>query len=208
MTDTQAVESGWIEALAAPRSEPASDGTPPGADDLRRILGAATTVPDHGGLRPWRFVLVAGAGQRPAGRCTGRRALRDAGRGRGGRDGREDAYEGLQGTLHGRGHRLARPEFERAGLGTGGVRRPAPGTRWSSAPTAFGFGAVWKSAAVLESTPVRQLFDLDAHEQLLGWVNIGSPSPTGERRSSQRRPEPVDLTELVTVLDEGSQPLR
>ena len=52
-----------IEALAAPRAEPARDGSPPDDQALARILETATTVPDHGGLRPWRFAVVSGAGR-------------------------------------------------------------------------------------------------------------------------------------------------
>lgn len=52
-----------IEQLAAPRLEPARQGRPPDDRQLALILQAATTVPDHGTLRPWRFVVIAGSGQ-------------------------------------------------------------------------------------------------------------------------------------------------
>ena len=45
------------------------------------------------------------------------------------------------------------------------------------AATGLGFGAVWKSAAVLDTAPVRELFELGPEERLLGWVNIGTPQP-------------------------------
>ncbi len=32
----------------------------PGEDDLQTILAAGLRAPDHGRLRPWRFVLIAG----------------------------------------------------------------------------------------------------------------------------------------------------
>ena len=37
--------------------------SPPGPDDaqLRRILEAGAAAPDHGRLRPWRFIVVRGA---------------------------------------------------------------------------------------------------------------------------------------------------
>ena len=54
------------------------------------------------------------------------------------------------------------------------------------AATGLGYGAVWKSAAVLGTTPVRQLFDVGPDETLLGWVNIGTPAPFGAR--GRRRP--------------------
>jgi nitroreductase len=71
------------------------------------------------------------------------------------------------------------------------------------AAVALGFGAVWKSAAVLETEPVRALFGLTEHEQLLGWVNIGTPGAPGRKpRSSER----AALSELVTLIDGDRRP--
>ena len=58
------------------------------------------------------------------------------------------------------------------------------------AAVALGFGAVWKSAAVLDTEPVRTLFGLSEHEQLLGWVNIGTPGPRAGRRALDRAGRP------------------
>ena len=45
---------------------------PPGPDaaELRRILEAGAAAPDHGGLRPWRFLVVRGAGRAALGRAA------------------------------------------------------------------------------------------------------------------------------------------
>jgi nitroreductase len=53
--------------LATRRSGKPRDMIAPGPDaaQMRRILEAATRVPDHGKLAPWRFVIVE-AEQRPA----------------------------------------------------------------------------------------------------------------------------------------------
>jgi len=53
--------------LATRRSGKPRDMVAPGPDDaqLRRILAAASRVPDHGKLAPWRFVVV-GADRRDA----------------------------------------------------------------------------------------------------------------------------------------------
>ena len=70
------------------------------------------------------------------------------------------------------------------------------------AAVALGFGAVWKSAAVLDTEPVRNLFGLSEHEQTLGWVNIGSPGAPAERHATER----AGLSELVTVIDGDRHP--
>ena len=72
------------------------------------------------------------------------------------------------------------------------------------AATALGLGAVWKSAAVLEATPVRALFGLAEHERLLGWVNLGSPGELGRKKESD--PDMAGIGELVTVIDRDSRP--
>ena len=58
------------------------------------------------------------------------------------------------------------------------------------AAVALGFGAVWKSAAVLDTEPVRTLFGLSEHERLLGWVNIGSPGAPGRKARADRAGRP------------------
>ena len=65
--------------------------------------------------------------------------------------------------------------------------------------TALGLGAVWKSAAVLDTGPVRSHFALADHERLLGWVNLGSPgAPSRKKGAGAPDPDPVPL---VTVFD-------
>jgi len=53
---------GTIDLLLSRRSGSAKAMTPPGPDQhqLRTILRAATRVPDHGKLFPWRFILFEG----------------------------------------------------------------------------------------------------------------------------------------------------
>ncbi len=52
-----------MEALLSRSSVPAKLlGEPaPAGDDLDDILSAAVRAPDHGGMQPWRFILVRGA---------------------------------------------------------------------------------------------------------------------------------------------------
>lgn len=59
-----------MQALLARKSTPprlmADDG--PTAEDVREILAAAMTAPDHGAVRPWRFVIVEGDDRAELGR--------------------------------------------------------------------------------------------------------------------------------------------
>ena len=189
---------GGIPGLTGPRPEPAPDGQPPDPAALARILRTATTVPDHGGLRPWRFVVVSG---------NGRERLADA------------LEAGLFAT---RGDHLPdaavakmRRKAFAAPCAVVLIASPDPTSNvpvWEQeasasctgyavvlAATALGLGAVWKSAAVLDTPPVRTLFGLTPHERLLGWVNLGTAED--DRRRTRRDTPPADLSTLVTVID-------
>lgn len=52
----------FLDQLIARRSAPAVLlGTPvPSEADLARVFRAAMAVPDHGGLKPWRFIVIRG----------------------------------------------------------------------------------------------------------------------------------------------------
>ncbi len=54
-----------LEAIFTRRTVPPAKMGPPGPTDaaLRRIFEAAMAAPDHGMLRPWRFLIVRGAGR-------------------------------------------------------------------------------------------------------------------------------------------------
>jgi nitroreductase len=186
----------WVEGLVAVRPEPASDGSPPGEADLARILTAATTVPDHGALRPWRFAVVIGAGREAFGAALVAGLHEQRG------DGLPEAAVAKM-----RGKALAAPASVVV------VASPDPTSNvavWEQvasaactgyalvlAATGLGYGAVWKSAAVLEAEPVRSFFGLGEHERIMGWVNLGSPAPLGRRKAEAA---PVDLDSVVTVI--------
>jgi nitroreductase len=187
---------GWVDGLVADRPEPAGDGSPPSPDHLVRILEAATTVPDHGGLRPWRFAVVAEAGRQAFGDALVA-GLHDQ---RG-----EDLPPAAVAKM--RGKAFAAP------CAVVVVASPDPSSNvpgWEQRASAsctgyamvlaavgLGYGAVWKSAAVLDTGPVRALFELTEHEQLLGWINLGSPAPLGRKQAAS---VPAGLDRIVSTI--------
>jgi nitroreductase len=195
-TRDTAADPAWTDRLAAPRPEPARDGIPPDRASLDQILETATTVPDHGGLRPWRFAVIAGNGRHRFGEAlvAGLHQLRGP-----------DVPEAA--TVKMRGKAFAAP------CAVAVIASPDPDSNvpvWEQvasasctgyaivlAATGLGYGAVWKSAPVLDTDPVRSLFDLTEPEQLLGWINLGSPA-AGTKRKSE--PEATGLDGLVTVI--------
>jgi len=195
-------DGSWVDGLVAQRPEPARDGSPPGPADLERILEAATTVPDHGGLRPWRFALIAGEGRDAFGDALVA-GLHDQ---RG-----QDLPEAV--VVKMRGKAFAAPCAVMVIASTDPSSNVAVWEQVASASctgyamvlaaTGLGCGAVWKSAQVLGSDPVRSLFGLSEHEQLLGWVNLGSPAPLGRKKVVAER---ADLGRLVSVIGGEQRP--
>lgn len=191
-----------IEGLAAPRSEPDRDGEPPDHQALTRILETATTVPDHGGLRPWRFAVVSGAGRERFGDALVAGLHEQRG---------EDVPEAAVAKM--RGKAFAAP------CAVALIASPDPANNvpvWEQVASAsctgyaivlsavaLGFGAVWKSAGVLEMAAVRAFFGLGEHEQLLGWVNVGTSSGSARR---DRGTEQAELEQLVTIIGDEDRP--
>jgi nitroreductase len=191
-----------LDGLTAPRAEPARDGTAPDDAALARILRAATTVPDHGGLRPWRFAVIAGPGRDRMGDAlvAGLHELRGP-----------DLPEAMVAKMRGKAFAapaavvvIASPDPEsNVPVWEQVASASCTGYAMVLAATALGLGAVWKSAAVLDTGPVRDLFGLGAHERLLGWINLGSPDGRGKQ---ERGGGPPDLRSLVTVVGAEDRP--
>ncbi len=187
----------WVERLTARRPGPQHDGPPPGEQSLSRILAAAASVPDHGGLRPWRFTVVSGEGRERFGQAlvdglVGERGpgLPDAAIAKM----RRKAYVAPCVIVL-----IASPDpTSNVPVWEQVASASCTGYAIVLAATGLGFGAIWKSAAVLDTPPVRALFELGPDERLLGWVNIGAPEPPGRRARST--PDP-DLAVRVGRLD-------
>ncbi len=160
-------------------------------------------MPDHGGLRPWRFAVISGAGQdRFAGALeAGLRELR-------GPDQPEAAVAKMRGKAYAAPCAVAliaspRPDSN-VPVWEQVASASCTGYAMVLAATALGFGAVWKSAAVVDAAPVRALFALTDEERLLGWVNLGPPgSPSRKPRGEDG---PVDLGALVTRVGDDDRP--
>jgi nitroreductase len=172
----------WVSRLAAVRPEPDPHGQAPDPEDVERLLVTATTVPDHGGLEPWRFAVCSGAGRnRFADALVA--GLHEA---RG-----FDLPEAVVAKMRGKAFAapcsvvlIASPDpMANVAVWEQVASAACTGYAVVLAATGLGYGAVWKSAGVLGSGPVRALFGLSEHESLLGWVNVGTPAPLGRKKS-------------------------
>jgi nitroreductase len=167
------------------RSRPKLTTPAPSPAQLDEILRAACNAPDHGRLRPWRFVVVAGDARETLGEVfAAAHAELDPGAG---------AIE-LQRT---------RAKALRAPMIVVVVSAPVPHHRIRTieqqasavcvahgvvlAAQALGFGAMWRSGWFAEAPAVRTHLGLADTEDVTGWIYLGTP--TGPAPAPRR---PVD----------------
>jgi nitroreductase len=184
----------------------------PSPRQLQVILGAAAAAPDHGQLLPWRFVIVPAARRASLADAFGQALLQ--------RDpdasteqvesAREKAYRAplLMLAIA----RLAGQEHQSMGTGqVPGALHPdatetpvCDGERWVSLGCAIqnmllsahaaGFGTGLTSGQAMRSSHLRALFGLQANEQAVCCINIGTVS---KRKPPRVRP---DVARYVSTL--------
>lgn len=180
----------WVQRLSAVRPEPDPAGRAPDAGDLDLILSTATTVPDHGDLRPWRFVVSAGAGRDRFAEALVAGLHEQRG---------TDLPEAVVAKMRAKAYAapcavllVASPDpTSNVEVWEQVVSASCTGYAVVLAATGLGYGAVWKSAAVLGTAPVRGLVGLTADESLLGWVNVGTPAPLGRKKRGIDHTDPL-----------------
>lgn len=172
--------------------EPAPDGTA-----LTALLLAAVTAPDHGQLRPWRFVTFRGDGRRRLGAVLA--AAHAA---------RDPSADG--GALE---KTAAKPL--RAPLVVAVVCTPVTAdVAWSGkdipaweqlaataaaaqnlliAAHASGWGSMWRTGWFGDAAEVRQALGLQPADVVVGWVYLGTVPPTATMPSRR----PTDLSAVV-----------
>ncbi len=180
-----------LDALASRHSTPTRQLDAPGPDDaqLLRMLNTAVRVPDHGKRVPFRFLRITG---------VARTTLADAAEGRL-REREPDAGEAVIDKLR---SRFTTPPLTLAVIANTGPDEKIPATeRFSSAACvcfqllqsahAVGFGAQWLTGWIAYDRPFLEgVLGLDAEEQLVGTIAIGTPRIEVPDRP---RPDPAEL---------------
>ena len=171
-----------IDFLLARSSAPIPELKAPAPDDsqIRTILTAASRVPDHGRLAPWRFILYRGATREKIGEKLLELAEKREG----------PLPEGR------RNQELAR--FSRAPLVIGVISSPKENPKipqWEMflsgglaamnlmiAANALGYGTNMISNWYSDSEEGRALLGLAPHERVVGFVHIGTHDGPGFER--------------------------
>lgn len=180
-----------IDHLLARKSVPISQLREPAPreDEIATMIAAASRVPDHGRLAPWRFILYRGEARHRIGERLAELARR------------------REGELTPARVEQEKARFARAPLVIGVVHSPKDHPRipkWEMflsggaaamnllhAASALGYGANWISNWYADDEEGRRMLGLAPHERVIGFVHVGTP--TAEERMERPRPEPASL---------------
>jgi nitroreductase len=186
-----------LDFLLARTSPPLQALAEPGPGDAQigMILKAASRVPDHGRLVPWRFIVYRGEARHRIGEALVALAVE------------------TQGPLADNQKDKERKRFAWAPVVIGVVHCPrehpkipkwemflsggAAATNLMLAATALGFGAVWLTGWYADLPEGRRLLGLEPDERIIGFIHIGTPTTAGPDR-----PRP----DLASIVSEYSGP--
>ncbi len=160
-----------LESLITRQSAKTYGETAPTKEHLAQVLQAAVRAPDHGRLRPWRFMLIEGNQRRKFGELLAASALR--------------RVPGLsEGDLQ-----RERDKALRAPLIIVTACRVVPGTKVPAieqlmaagaatqnillALHALGYAAAWKTGEAAYDTDVKKALGLAADDYIVGFVYTG-----------------------------------
>jgi len=176
-----------LEALNTRATAKTYGDTAPSKEHLALVLQAAVRAPDHGRLRPWRFMLVEGNQRRKFGDLLAASALR--------------RVPGLsEGDLQ-----RERDKAMRAPMIIIVACRIVPGTKVPAieqilaagsaaqnillALHALGYAAAWKTGEAAYDTEVKKALGFAADDHLIGFVytggGVGASFATGKAASVQ-----------------------
>ncbi|PLS75209.1 MAG: nitroreductase [Actinobacteria bacterium] len=185
-----ALEAVWARRSIGRLSEPA-----PSSEELRLVLAAAAAAPDHGELRPWRFVVLQGAAKDGFGRVLADALLTRC---------RAKGVAPTDGQLCKERTKLGRAPLV---VVVAAVRRPSDTIPWEEqfaagaaaaqnaliAATALGYGSMWRTGEVAYDDEVKGALGLAAEDAIVGFLYLGTATP--EVAKPSRRPDLAGLVE-------------
>ena len=185
-----------LEAIFARRSTGRLQAPAPSDGDLATILRAAAAAPDHGSLRPFRFVVLAGAAKDAFGAV-----LADA------YDAR-CAAEGVEPVPAKRDKELTKLGRAPLVLVVAAVPQPSDKIPFAEqvaaadaaaqnallAATALGYGSMWRTGDPAYDPRVKAALGLPADAAIVGFLYLGTFGEAGAPEANA-----PDLTGLVTT---------
>lgn len=180
-----------LEALLSRRSlsprllvEPA-----PGGEDLAAILDAAVRAPDHGDLRPWRFVLVEGDARARLGEVFARaRALREPGVSEAELE--KERRKPLRAPLLMLVAAVLDPANAKIRIIDRVLAAGAAAMNVMNAAHMLGYAGMWLTGDNMHDPNVKRALGIDPQDEIVGSLYLGTPS---EAPKPKQRPHGLDL---------------
>jgi nitroreductase len=159
-----------IEALQTRTASPRLTEPAPSADELDIILKAGLRAPDHGMLRPWRFLIVAGEARTKLGKLFVEQMAPET---------QEQQIKLLNAP-----HRAPLvivavaeiqdhpkvPTVEQICATAAAVQN------MSVAIHALGYSSIWRTGAPAFHTGVKEALGFNARDEIVGFLYIGTPT--------------------------------
>lgn len=189
-----------LELLQTRVSVAADQLTEPAPDDaaIQTLVAAALTAPDHGGLRPWRFIVIRGEARRRLGEVFADAAQQ-----------RSPAIDPA--TLDKLRQKPLRAPLIIAVAAVIDPDHPkvppieqvqsasAAAQQLQLAANALGFGSIWLTGDSAHDPAVAEALGLDFDDRLVGFIHLGTAS---------RRPQTPERPEPARFLQEWTEPLQ
>ncbi|GAB2787752.1 nitroreductase family protein [Streptomyces daliensis] len=162
------------EAVLTRRSRKDLAEPAPDTAEFTALLQAAASAPDHGRLRPWRWVLLRGAQRSLLGAAFAAHAPAPA-RDRAAAKARRAPL--LASVVFAPRRDTSVPEWEQLAA-TAGVVHSLELLLHDR-----GWGSIWRTGREVDSPVVRETLGVAPDEKLLGWLYIGTPPPEQQEQS-------------------------
>lgn len=182
-----------IDFLLSRRSAGTLGEPGPTRAQLDRILLATGGVPDHGLLRPFRFVVVEGDGRKHFGDALASVAA----------DRKPGIPEAALDKMRSKAFRsptiillIASMKPSKVEIWEQHATAACAGYAIVLAAYALGVGAAWKSVPFTRGRALTELLGLGDGEDMLGWIHLG----TSARDEAPVR-APLDLSAVATIVD-------
>ena len=163
----------------------------PSRAELERIITLAMRAPDHGRLRPWRFLVIEGEGRKALGEALVQALLAR----------QPDAPAPLLDKEREKPLRAPMilvaaamltdhpkvPQVEQllaVGAATQNVMLALP---------ALGYGGIWRTGEPSYDPVVKRALGLAHHDAIVGFLYIGTPDPAADHSDRLPRPQAADF---------------
>lgn len=147
----------------------------PGALDLETMIQAAMTVPDHGSLKPYRFIVVQGEARKSFAQAMVASVAEKKG------ELPEAMIQKIEAKTTVAPMQIViifSPKLETKIVEWEQFASAAcTGFALSLAAHVLGYGTIWKSFDGGSGEPLRKLFNMTKDEKVLGWINVGTKVP-------------------------------